>query len=177
MDVRRTIRVLLLIPTLLVSAAGLADIEPSEVVKAELPKADAVLVRKGERRLYLLRDGQPYREYRIALGGNPVGHKQEEGDLRTPEGDYYIDWRNPDSDFHLSLRISYPSYRDRSRALARGVSPGGMIMIHGQRNGLGWFENFQQLRDWTDGCIAVTNTAIEEIWHAVPDGTPIRIEP
>jgi murein L,D-transpeptidase YafK len=174
--VRRQINVLVLGLAMLTSTAG-ADYTPVETVAMDPPRADAVLVRKGERRLYLLKNGQPFREYRIALGANPVGHKQEEGDQRTPEGEYRLDWRNPDSEFHLSLRISYPNEEDRTRAETRGVSPGGMIMIHGQRNGLGWFENFQQLRDWTDGCIAVTNAAIEEIWHAVPDGTPIRIEP
>lgn len=173
---RRHINVLVLGLAMLISTAG-ADYTPVETVATDLPRADAVLVRKGERKLYLLKNGQPFREYRIALGANPFGHKQEEGDQRTPEGEYFIDWRNPDSEFHLSLRISYPSPHDRARAAAQGVSPGGMIMIHGQRNGLGWFESFQQLRDWTEGCIAVTNAAMEEIWHAVPVGTPIRIEP
>jgi murein L,D-transpeptidase YafK len=175
--VRQQINVLVLGLAMLFSTAG-ADYTPIDTVTAtELPRADAVLVRKGERRLFLLRDGEPFREYRIALGGNPKGHKQEEGDLRTPEGEYFIDWRNPNSDFYLSLRISYPNQDDLARAAARGASPGGAIMIHGQRNGEEWFENFQQLRDWTEGCIAVTNAAMEEIWQAVPNGTPIRIEP
>lgn len=174
---RRQIRVVLLYLGILVPSTGLADYTSGDRVTAELPKADAVLVRKGERRLFLLRDGQPFREYRIALGANPVGHKREEGDMRTPEGEYVVDWRNPNSAFHKSLRISYPNEADRARAEAMGVSPGGMIMIHGQKNGEGWFENFRQLRDWTEGCIAVTNAAIEEIWYAVRDGTPIRIEP
>ncbi|OOG25226.1 hypothetical protein B1C78_07375 [Thioalkalivibrio denitrificans] len=154
-----------------------ADYTPVEALADSLPEADKVLVRKSERRLFLLRNGEPFREYRIALGGNPVGHKLKEGDQRTPEGDYHINWRNPNSDFHLSLSISYPNEEDIARAARKGVSAGGNIMIHGQKNGEEWFENFQQLRDWTEGCIAVTNAAMQEIWHAVPNGTPIRIEP
>jgi murein L,D-transpeptidase YafK len=142
----------------------------------DLPLADMVLVKKSERKLYLLRDDQPFREYRIALGGNPVGHKQYEGDQRTPEGDYTIDWRNPNSAFHLSLRISYPNEDDIARAAELGVSPGSMIMIHGQPNKFSW-GNWVRRWDWTDGCIAVANDEMAEIWRAVPDGTPIRIKP
>ncbi|RFA31070.1 hypothetical protein CAI21_03095 [Alkalilimnicola ehrlichii] len=157
--------------------AYFADTRLPAMLAEDLPQAEAVLVIKGERKLYLLRDGERYRAYPIALGGDPSGHKQQEGDQRTPEGDYVLDWRNPSSAFHLSLHVSYPNEDDRARAEARGVSPGGMIMVHGQRNGLGWLGSLLQRWDWTDGCIAVTNVAMEEIWRAVPNGTPIRIEP
>jgi len=172
----RLLAILLLVLTLGVGVY-FADSRLPALFAEELPQAEAVLVLKEERKLYLLRDGEPYREYGIALGGNPVGHKQKEGDQQTPEGDYVLDWRNPNSMAHLSLHVSYPNEDDRAQAEARGVSPGGMIMIHGQRNGFGWLGRLVQRWDWTDGCIAVTNVAMEEIWHAVPNGTPIRIEP
>ncbi len=172
---RRFLKALISLPVL-GAGAYLASARLPGVLAKELPQADAVLVSKKERKLYLLRDGAAYRDYSIALGGNPVGHKQQEGDQKTPEGDYVLDWRNPQSAFHLSLHVSYPNEVDRAAAEARGVSPGGLIMIHGQRNGFGWLGVLVQMRDWTDGCIAVTNVAMEEIWRAVPDGTPIHIE-
>ncbi|MDQ2694969.1 MAG: L,D-transpeptidase family protein [Pseudomonadota bacterium] len=141
-----------------------------------LPAADWVVVVKSARTLSLLRDGQVIKTYPVALGRNPVGHKIREGDGRTPEGRYVLDWRNPNSRFHLSLHISYPNAADRRHAQALGVSPGGDIMIHGQPNGLGWLGIMPQ-RDWTEGCIAVTNSAMEEIWAAVAEGTPIDILP
>lgn len=127
----------------------------------------------------LLIDDQPIRSYRISLGENPVGHKQQEGDERTPEGDYLLDWRNPNSSFYKSIHVSYPNAQDRARAKQRGVDPGGMIMIHGRPN---WLTSAVVAReydgaDWTDGCIAVTNEEMEEIWQLVADGTPIRILP
>lgn len=142
-----------------------------------LPKADAVLIKKAERGLYLMRAGRPYKRYSVSLGGNPAGHKLREGDQRTPEGDYILDWRNPDSRFYKSIHLSYPNEQDKREAEARGVPPGGLIMIHGLRNGFGWLGPFAKLRDWTQGCIAVTNPEMEEIWRAVADGTPVRIEP
>ena len=113
----------------------------------------------------------------IALGGAPEGHKGEEGDQRTPEGRYRIDWRNDKSSYHLSMHISYPDAADMARAEAEGKDPGGMIMIHGQRNYLGWLAYLTQRFDWTDGCIAVTNADMDIIWNSVPDGTPIEIRP
>jgi murein L,D-transpeptidase YafK len=121
--------------------------------------------------------GAPVRTYRIALGGHPEGHKRQEGDSRTPEGIYVIDARNPESRFHLSLRISYPNAEDRRRAASRGVSPGGDIFIHGLPNGDGDASRAYAGRDWTDGCIAVTNAEIREIWAMVKEGTPIEIRP
>jgi murein L,D-transpeptidase YafK len=140
-------------------------------------QADRVLVEKGARRLTLLRHGEPLKSYRVALGTSPVGHKEQEGDGRTPEGIYLIDFHKADSDFHRALHISYPSADDTRRAAALGVSPGGDIMIHGLRNGTGLIGAVHRLRDWTAGCIAVTDSEIEQIWRAVPDGTPIEIRP
>ncbi|AGA91842.1 hypothetical protein Thimo_3162 [Thioflavicoccus mobilis 8321] len=144
---------------------------------ASLPEADAVLVEKGRRRLHLLRDGAVYRSYRISLGGRARGHKEFEGDLRTPEGRYLLDWRNPNSCCYKSLHVSYPGPDDRQRAAERGLDPGGQIMVHGQLNGWGWLGWLNVRRDWTHGCIAVRNVPMEEIWQAVPDGTPIEIRP
>lgn len=137
--------------------------------------ADLVVVEKAARRLTLLRDGRTLRRYRIALGANPLGHKLREGDGRTPEGRYVIDGRNPDSGYHRSLRISYPGPQDVAAARAAGVSPGGLIMIHGLKNGYGWIGAAHTARDWTRGCIAVTDDEIDEIARLVPDGTAIEI--
>lgn len=141
------------------------------------PKADSVLVVKSERRLYLLRNGMAYRSWRVALGGNPIGHKAREGDLRTPEGHYVLDWRNPGSCCYRSLHVSYPDEHDIAAAGERGDDPGGLIMIHGQVNGWGWLGWLMQYFDHTHGCIAVRNVPMEVIWRAVDDGTPIEIRP
>ncbi|MFB2550889.1 L,D-transpeptidase family protein [Ensifer soli] len=138
---------------------------------------DRVLVHKAERRLELLRDGQVVAAMPVALGGDPLGHKQAEGDGRTPEGVYRLDWRNPASAYHRSMHVSYPDDDDVARARAGGRDPGGMIMIHGQRNNFGWLAPVTQLFDWTDGCIAVTNADMDIIWSRVPDGTVIEIRP
>ncbi|WP_082806133.1 L,D-transpeptidase family protein [Marichromatium gracile] len=133
--------------------------------------ADRVLVRKAERRLYLLRDGVVLHSYAIALGFQPLGHKRREGDGRTPEGRYRIDWRNPASRFHRALHISYPGPGDRLRARLHGDDPGGAIMVHGTG------PDTNRSGDWTAGCIAVDNAEIEQIWSLVADGTPIEILP
>ncbi len=138
---------------------------------------DAVLVEKGKRKMHLLSEGTVVKSYDISLGDRPEGHKQRQGDERTPEGRYIIDYRNPHSAYHLSLHISYPNRADRERARQRGVDPGGLIMIHGLPNGYQRAEPLFKGRDWTDGCIAVDNKAIEEIWALVKDGTPIEITP
>jgi murein L,D-transpeptidase YafK len=137
----------------------------------ETEKADKVLVDKGERQLHLLRGGEVWKSYPIGLGFAPEGHKQREGDGRTPEGDYILDWRNPKSSFYLSIHISYPDTRDKASAKENGVSPGGAIFIHGRHN------LSRGNRDWTLGCIAVTDKAMDEIWQSVPNGTPITIKP
>ncbi len=147
--------------------------------KKEPLRADRVVVDKSERRLRLLYRGKVVREYPIALGDAPIGHKVQEGDERTPEGHYVLDWRNPNSRFYKSIHISYPNAQDRARAKALGVNPGGMIMIHGRPNYIHSKRVLAEYdrRDWTDGCIAVNNEQMDEIWNAVPDGTPIDIFP
>jgi len=139
--------------------------------------ADRVVVVKADRTMTLYRGTETLRTYKVALGRNPLGPKEEEGDGRTPEGVYVIDGRNPQSAFHRSLHISYPSAGDRRRATNRGVRPGGAIMIHGLPNGLGGLGAAHVLRDWTEGCIAVTDAEIEQIWRMVPNGTRIEIRP
>ena len=117
------------------------------------------------------------RSYRVSLGLRPEGHKQREGDFRTPEGRYLLDSRNPRSDFFLSIRVSYPNERDRARARKAGVPPGGLIMIHGLPNEPRWTPEHYAREDWTDGCIALSNADMMEVWMLVTDGTPIDIRP
>jgi tetratricopeptide (TPR) repeat protein len=138
---------------------------------------DKVLIEKKKRRLSLISRGEVIKTYKIALGGNPVGPKERQGDNKTPEGTYTIESRNRRSNFHLSLRISYPNQKDKKRAKELGASPGGDIMIHGIKNGLSWIGGFHTEIDWTEGCIAVTNKEMEEIARLVPNGTPIEIRP
>lgn len=140
-------------------------------------QADRVLVIKGERKLHLLRNGIVLRSYDISLGKNPLGAKTQEGDLRTPEGDYVIDWRNPDSDFYMSMHVSYPGPQDIGQANRKGVNPGSMIMIHGLPNDSEPTRRDYLDDDWTDGCIAVSNQAMIDIWLSVADNTPITIRP
>ncbi len=137
--------------------------------------ADRVLVQKSARTLTLLRNGHPLRVYAVALGPASVGPKEREGDKKTPEGLYRIVEHKRASAFHRALRVSYPESHDIARARQLGVDPGGDIMVHGLHNGLGWLGRAHRLFDWTAGCIAVTNTEIEQIFTAVPDGTPIEI--
>ena len=149
--------------------------KPQTAIRRVRAKADKVLVEKGARRLTLFCGGRKFKEYPIALGFSPIGPKEREGDGRTPEGSYVIDFHKPDSAFHRALHISYPSAGDNARAAEAGVSPGGDIMIHGLPNGLGGLGPAHRLRDWTAGCIAVTDSEIEEIYNSVSDGTPIEI--
>ncbi|MGB5749798.1 MAG: L,D-transpeptidase family protein [Desulfobacterales bacterium] len=139
--------------------------------------ADRVLIEKKERRLTLLSKGEVIKTYKIALGGDPVGPKARQGDNKTPEGTYIIDSRNGDSDYHLSLHISYPNEKDSMRAKELGVSPGGDIMIHGIKNGFSWVGTSHAEVDWTKGCIAVTDKEMEEIYKLVPNGTIVEIRP
>lgn len=139
--------------------------------------ADRVLVEKQARRLTLFRNNKPLKTYEVALGQQPDGPKRFMGDNKTPEGRYVIDSRKQNSSYHRALHISYPSVRDVAFAAQQGRSPGGSIMIHGLPNGMGALGPLHRLRDWTAGCIAVTNTEIEELWRAIPDGTPIEIRP
>jgi len=142
-----------------------------------IEKADMVLVVKSESKLYLKKDGKSLNEYHVAFGANPKGHKQQQGDERTPEGKYILDYKKEDSAFYKSIHISYPNETDKKRAKESGVNPGGFIMIHGQKNGLSWLSFFTQRFNWTDGCIAVSNSAMDEIWQTVDVGTPIEIKP
>ncbi len=161
----RTLSFLRLLPALLVLIAGIASAADEPV--------DLVVVFKGERTLYLYRDGMPIHSYPVALGGEPEGHKRQEGDERTPEGAYLIDWRNPESLFYKSLHISYPDSGDMREALRHDRDPGGNIMIHGQPS----YDDEPRSGDWTDGCIAVSNEAMDRIWSLVPDDTRIHIYP
>jgi len=140
-------------------------------------KVDCIIIQKKARTMELMRAGQVLKTYKIALGGEPVGPKTRQGDHRTPEGDYVINSRNTHSQFHRSLHISYPNAADRERARKLGVAPGGDVCIHGVRNGYGFIGAAHRARDWTDGCIAVTDQEIEEIWKLVDDGTPVEIRP
>lgn len=139
--------------------------------------ADKVLIEKKERRLTLLSNGEVIKTYKIALGGNPVGPKDRQGDNKTPEGLYIIESRNRNSGYYLSLRISYPNSEDKKRAKKLGVDPGGDIMIHGIKNGLSWVGSIHSKFDWTEGCIAVTDEEMDEIDRLVPNGTLVEIRP
>src|SRR5659263_528763 len=138
---------------------------------------DRILIEKNARRLMLISQGEVLKSYNIALGGNPIGPKERQGDNKTPEGTYVNDGRNKYSRFHLSLHISYPNERDKNRAKELGVSPGGDIMIHGIKNGLSWVGDAHTEVDWTKGCIAVTDEEIEEISKLAPNGTIVEIQP
>jgi murein L,D-transpeptidase YafK len=150
---------------------------PAEQIPPVEVRADRIVVAKAAREMVLLAEGQVLRTYQVALGGNPVGHKEQEGDRKTPEGTYRIVSRNPQSAFYRALQISYPGPEDRRLASEKGVSPGGDIMIHGLGKEAEWAGADHRYFDWTKGCIAVTNEEIEEIWRVVPDGTPIEIRP
>ncbi|MEZ5597215.1 MAG: L,D-transpeptidase family protein [Pseudomonadales bacterium] len=159
-------------------ATGLMLCMLTEPAFAEAPPVvDLVTVHKADRQLELWSQGRVVRRYAVALGWSPVGHKRYNGDGRTPEGDYVLDFRNENSAYYRSIRISYPSAEDERAARASNLDPGGDIMIHGQKNGASWAELTRRYRDWTLGCIAVTNAEMDEIWSLVPLGTPIRIQP
>jgi murein L,D-transpeptidase YafK len=140
-------------------------------------KADLLVVNKEERQLLAYAHGQLLRSYRVSLGREPVGTKIRQGDRKTPEGKYVIDSHNARSSFHRALHVSYPSAADVERARAGGYDPGGEIMVHGIHNGLGWIGKAHRLVNWTTGCIAVTDSEIEELYRIVPDGTWIEIKP
>jgi murein L,D-transpeptidase YafK len=147
---------------------------------AELPltaSADRVVVIKHEHLMMLMRDGRALKTYRVALGRGGIGPKVRAGDNKVPEGVYPIAGRNAQSAFHRALRVGYPTPQQVRDAQRRGVDPGGDIMIHGIRNGLGWVGPLQRYVDWTKGCIALTDGEMDEVWRAVPDGTPIEIKP
>jgi murein L,D-transpeptidase YafK len=157
--------------------AGLAWADGDQGPLPEGVTADRIIVEKSFHRMTLVRDGSALKIYRIALGRNPVGNKERQGDNRTPEGTYRIDRRNASSRFYRSLHISYPNRTNIEKARRLGVSPGGGIMIHGLPPEIEFDESMHPLADWTAGCVAVTNSEIDEIWRAVPDGTIIEIRP
>jgi murein L,D-transpeptidase YafK len=165
-DARRLIATLILALCLSVTASA-----------ADFPLADKVLVEKGKRQLHLLKNGVPFRTFKIALGLAPEGDKEREGDQKTPEGIYLLDARNPESDYFLSIHISYPNAADRAEARKLGVNPGSAIMIHGQPNNPTFSQAFYAREDWTNGCIAVSNSDMIDIWLMTPDSVPIEIVP
>lgn len=139
--------------------------------------ADLVVVIKSKKVLFLFKEGKILKAYRIALGKNPFGKKTMQGDGKTPEGRYYIVGRNPNSGFYKSLKISYPNQQDYEKAIRMGYHPGGDIMIHGLSKRVEYLGKYHIIEDWTEGCIAVTNEEMDEIWNMVADGTPIEIFP
>lgn len=149
----------------------------SEVIALQKGVVDKLLIEKKARRLTLFSQGKLLKSYQIALGGNPHGPKERRGDHKTPEGIYTIDARNMNSQYHLSLHISYPNEQDRKRAKKSGMDPGGDIMIHGIKNGFSWVGERHAETDWTRGCIAVTDDEIEEIARLVPNGATVEIRP
>jgi murein L,D-transpeptidase YafK len=162
--------VFLLSLSLVQIAAAQIDVAPT--------KADAVLVKKSEKALYLLKDGKPLKRYHVVFGPRAKGPKLQEGDERTPEGNYLLDRKNPNSRFYKSIRISYPNAADIARAQKYNVDPGNNIMIHGTKNT--WSEKTAAKAsryNWTDGCIALSNNDMEEVWEAIDVGTPISILP
>ncbi|MBF8742261.1 MULTISPECIES: L,D-transpeptidase family protein [Pseudomonas] len=144
---------------------------------ASQPLVDKVLVLKSERRLQLISRGEPLKTYRISLGKQPKGTKEREGDNRTPEGLYWLDWRKVSDRFNLAMHISYPNISDAARARREGVNPGGMIMIHGTPIDENYPEWYFHTLDWTEGCIAMRNADMQEVWSMVKDGTLIEIRP
>jgi murein L,D-transpeptidase YafK len=140
-------------------------------------KADLIVVHKATRRLDLYRHGVLLKSYSVSLGRHPEGPKRQQGDGRTPEGEYVLDYRIPNSSFYRALHISYPDPADRAAARTQGVDPGGLVMVHGIKNGLGWLGRLHVAFDWTDGCVAVTDREMDEIWRAVPDGTKVTLRP
>jgi murein L,D-transpeptidase YafK len=175
-DHRFQIRALVL-AALCYLAVPIATPALAQLPRLEPHKADLVIVRKSKRILQLMRDGRPFKTYPIALGPEPEGPKRMAGDGRTPEGVYTLDWRNPNSNFYRSIHVSYPAPHDEEPARRWGVPAGGLIMIHGLPNGVPAQRVGHPWNDWTNGCIAVTNREMDEIWSLVEDGTTIIIYP
>jgi murein L,D-transpeptidase YafK len=166
----------LLLPVFLASGAG-ALCTPPAVVASEVQMADRVVIKKSERKLYLFSEDAVLQTMDIALGLVPTGDKEHEGDFRTPEGEYQLTERNAASDFFLSIKISYPSEHDERVARSRGLDPGGQIMIHGQPNEPKHSDAYYRLTDWTEGCIAVSNSDMVDLWLMTDKETPINILP
>lgn len=141
------------------------------------PSVDLVRVIKSERKLQLLSEGAVLYEFKVSLGSNPEGHKLQEGDEKTPEGLYRLDYKKADSSFYKAFHISYPNAQDLAAAKSRGLNPGNNIMIHGQKNGWGWLSSVSQDFDWTKGCIALRDSEIDIMWKLVREGTAVEISP
>jgi murein L,D-transpeptidase YafK len=168
------------VPVLALLAAAAATPARADLFSNPSPvfqTADRVVLDKRERRLTLYRDGRELKNYRVSLGLRPTGHKQQEGDYRTPEGSYQLTRRNPDSEFFLSIQVSYPDAEDLAAARKNGVSPGGLIMIHGLPNIMKYSRDRYLSTDWTDGCIALSNEDMLEVWLLTRPDTPIEITP
>jgi murein L,D-transpeptidase YafK len=157
------------------SLLGICWLAPSRA--SDFPVADTVIIEKASRKLHLMQKGKVFRTFDVSLGIRPDGDKQEEGDFRTPEGRYVLDMRNPDSEFFLSIHVSYPNRQDRREARQQGVEPGGAIMIHGQPNIPSKSATYYRTQDWTNGCIAVSNSDMIDIWLMTGENTPIEIRP
>jgi len=142
-----------------------------------IEKADIVTVYKSERILFLMREGEVLAKFNVTFGAEPIGHKQQQGDEKTPEGPYILDYKNAKSAFYRSIHVSYPNAKDRTTAQKLGVDPGGDIMIHGQTNDWGWAAPISRFFNWTDGCIALSNEDMQQVWESVDSGTPIEIHP
>ena len=166
-----------IVPIVLVFALVATSSLIAQNIPPTPPKIDSVLILKKAHLLELISGGKVVRTYNVALGRGGLAPKQREGDERTPEGHYIIDSRNAHSHYYKALHISYPDENDRKRAAAKGVAPGGAIMIHGITNGLGWIGSFHRIYDWTAGCIAITDSEMDEIWKLVPNDTPVDIKP
>jgi murein L,D-transpeptidase YafK len=150
---------------------------PSQLAAQTTTKVDRIVIEKKNRTLTLMNGAKIVKTYRVALGGQPVGAKNRQGDHKTPEGIYSVDAKNPNSQFYKALHISYPNQADRATAKKLGVSPGGDVEIHGLGAKWGWIGAKHRLTDWTDGCIAVTNEEIDEIYPQIKVGTPVEIRP
>ena len=161
----------------ILAVATLALLMPGLGQAGEFPMADRVVIEKAARVLHLVQNGEIFRTFKIALGIRPVGDKLREGDFKTPEGKYLLDGRNPNSEFFLSIHISYPDPVDWREASEAGYEPGGAIMIHGQPNVPTRSETYYRTQDWTNGCIAVTNSDMIDIWLMTGENTPIEIKP
>jgi murein L,D-transpeptidase YafK len=149
---------------------------PEEKLDASRP-IDKILVLKSKRSLTVYSKGEALKTYTISLGLKPIGAKQFEGDFKTPEGNYIIDTKNPHSSYHKNLGISYPSKANMKYAKSKGKEPGGLIKIHGIKNGMGFIAKFHRWKDWTHGCIAITNDEMDELYKNIKIGTPIEIRP
>jgi murein L,D-transpeptidase YafK len=158
-------------------ASAIPAADDSLPASAPVEKADLVVVEKKSKILSLFKNERRIASFSVAFGANPVGHKQQEGDERTPEGRYKLDYKKTETNYHKAIHISYPNAQDIADAKKRGVSPGGAIMIHGQKKGWGWAAIFTQRINWTNGCIALADDDLDFVWNAVDVGTPIEIKP